>query len=137
MSSEVVYKKKTRVQALDPESKHWLLATITDVQLESAKVTWNGYSKEHDCWLNKKDIRMPVKIRPMISRNLILKKNFPNRKHPKDLQYEDVIYDMKRNQKFIVDTNNQYEAKVCRQILMLIITTIFLMLNSNIFLYYY
>ena len=109
---QVTYKKKMKVQALDPETKHWLLATIIDNKPGEGKVTWTGYSKDYDCWLTNNDIRSPVITRPMYSRNAISKKDFPNRQHPKYLQCDDVVCDTNRNSTFIVATNDPYEAKV-------------------------
>ena len=49
MSSELnsVFKKKMKVQALDPETKQWLFATITDITDSTCKVSWVGNPKTY------------------------------------------------------------------------------------------
>ena len=114
MSSELnsVFKKKMKVQALDPETKQWLFATITDMTDSTCKVSWVGYPKTYDCWLGLEEVRLPILKRAMILRNAILKQNFKNREDPKNLEKDDVVYDTGRKMKFVVATNDQFRSEV-------------------------
>ena len=103
-----------KVQALDSETKHWILAKITETNQDESKskVTWVGYKKCYDRWLSNNEIRIPIEARPMRSRNAISVQNFPTRKHPKNLLLDDVVYDTKRQCSFKVASNDQYKALV-------------------------
>ena len=105
-------KKKMKVQALDPETKHWLFATITDIDTGKYKVSWTGYSKIYDCWLEEEELRLPVLKRAMLSRNAIVKENFLIREDPKNLEKDDVVYDTVRKMKFVVATNDPFKSEV-------------------------
>lgn len=101
-----------KVQALDPETKHWLFASILDLG-EEIKVTWSGYSRDYDCLLPRSYVRQPVKKRPLLTRNAISKKDFPSRGDPKYLERGDRVWDTSRKHKFIVEINDPFEAQVC------------------------
>ena len=85
-----------KVQALDPETKHWLFATILEIENGRCKVSWTGYPKTYDCWVEWEEFRLPILKRAMLSRNAISKDNFKNRQDPKNLEKDDVIYDTVR-----------------------------------------
>lgn len=108
------YKVKSSVQALDPETRHWLNAVVVENSGERLKVTWTGYAKSYDCWLDTNNVRMPILKRSLVSRNAINSKNFPLYKHPKYLQMGHIIFDRVRKTKFIVDVNDEFNAKVNR-----------------------
>ena len=114
MSSEIVneFKKKMKVQALDPETKHWLFATIIDLTSDQCEVSWVGYPKTYNCWLPLEEVRSPILKRTMLSRNAIMKENFKICKDPKYLDKDDVVFDTGRKMKFIVATNDQFKSEV-------------------------
>ena len=97
-----------KVQALDPETKHWLFATIIEVDDKNCKVSWTGYPKKYDCWLTKQLVREPVLNRALSSRKTIRKDKFPVRKDLKYLQLGDAIYDSGRKIKSRVATNDPF-----------------------------
>ena len=114
MSTEVTngFKKKMKVQALDPETKHWLFATITDMRNHQGKVSWVGYPRTYDCWLEWEYIRLPVLKRLMLSRNAIIKENFKIRQDPKYFEKDDVVFDTGRKMKFVVATNDPFKSEI-------------------------
>ena len=112
MSSNIDFKKKMKVQALDPETKTWLLATILEVAENQSKLTWSGFSRQYDCWISHDEIRTPVIKRALLSRNAINISDFPNRGEPKYLEKDDQIYDTLRKTIYTVATNDPFEAKV-------------------------
>jgi len=101
-----------KVQAVDPETKHWLRAKVIEVGIEKTKLTWDGYSNVYDSWISNEFIRLPLTKRPLLRRNAIQKVNFPVRGDPKNLQYGDQIYDTVRKAKFCVETNDPFDSKV-------------------------
>ena len=113
MSTEFSFKRrKIKVQAFDPETKHWLFATILEIENGRCKVSWTGYPKTYDCWVEWEEFRFPILKRAMLSRNAISKDNFKNRQDPKNLEKDDVIYDTVRKMKFVVATNDSFKSEV-------------------------
>ena len=121
------HKKKMQVQALDPETYHWVCATILEEGTAKSKLTWTGFSKKYDCWINNNNVRAPLEKR-LIHRNAIQKINFPLRGDPKNLRRADKIFDTNRKLKFDVATNDPFEAKVrfIKEILLLGLPTFFI-----------
>ena len=107
-----MFKKKTKVQALDPETKIWTLATVLEATPEKYKLTWPGFSKEYNCWVEHHDVRFPLDKRPLLSRNAISKNNFPTREDPKRLEIDDEIIDTRNNRKLVIATNDPFDYKV-------------------------
>ena len=90
------------------------MATVTDTNEDSVKVTWPGYPKQYDCWILKDSVRLPVEKRPMITRNAISKSSFPRKGDPKYLEKDDKIYDTVRHLTLTVAINDPFKCEVLR-----------------------
>ena len=107
------FQPKTKVQALCPETKHWIHGTIVESNKKKSKVSWLGYDKESNCWVQNENIRVPVNKRTLLMRNAIKKSNFPNRGDPKRLELGDEVCQVDdRESKEVVAINDPFNAKV-------------------------
>ena len=107
-----MFTKKMKVQGIDPDTKHWIHGKVIEEGTDQTRVSWDGYTKEFDCWLDNKLIRLPLTKRFLLQRNAIQKANFPVRGDPKRLRTGDQIIDTIRKEKFRVDVNDPFESKV-------------------------
>ena len=114
------FQTNEKVQALDPETKCWLLAQIVEKKENEMKVTWPGYPKIYDCWLQNQFIRKTLQTRTSGTRNTIKKENFPDRHHPKFLQPVDFIINLECDEKSIVATNDPFKCEVYYTLLLCI-----------------
>ena len=101
-------KLKSKIHALDPESKHWLPATILSIEEDRIEVSWVGYSKEYNCWVSIKEVRKPIIKRDFPKRNIQLLKD------PKYLRYGDVLHNSKSNKQIVVQTNDPFKGEVLK-----------------------
>ena len=100
---------------MDPETNIWTLANIQDKNIEEKKVllSWPGYSRSYDCWVDKDNVRSLLEKRPLISRDAIKSFNFPTRKIPSNLREGDRIVDTGRtNKELVVFHNDPFKAEV-------------------------
>ena len=113
-----------RVQAIDKEMYHWLRAIVCTIDSANNKVevTWPGYGKEYNCWVDADSIRVPIEPRVM-PRNWLSESKFPIRSHPKYLQRGDHIVD-REGKEFTVHINDPFRFEVCH------ITRLFLLLSD-------
>jgi len=101
-----LYKAKMKVHAIDPETKHWLLATILNVETSRIKVSWNGYSKSYDCWVPVKNVRTPIIKRVFQNKKILLKTD------PKYLERGDKVFDTRKGKNITVEVNDPFKGEV-------------------------
>ena len=107
------FQLKQKVQALDPETNHWLLAQVAEIEETRIKIKWPSYDKSYDCWLGREQVRQIIPTRTFSKRNAIRKVNFIERDHPKFLQSGDEIIDINSsNQTSRVSTNDPFKCEV-------------------------
>ncbi|XP_066932664.1 uncharacterized protein [Clytia hemisphaerica] len=98
-------KLKSKIHTLDPESKHWLPATILLIEENKIKVSWVGYPKDYNCWVSLNEVRKPIIKRDFPKRNIQLLKD------PKYLQCGDVLHNSKSNKEIVVQTNDPFKGE--------------------------